>query len=324
MGWLWKIILAGIISLSLYTPLSIYIIVALLSAVILHPHLRYIVRRMSKLKTALASFVGLLLIAPLAYVIWQHPETGFTLLGFPGDSFDLKANALTFVGNYFDFMTPVHGIYMSPLYGVGTLALITLGVMRLFTATYTARSYVITAWTILLIPVILLNPDSIGVTFVPALLLMAMGVASLISMWYSLFPRNPYARVVGLVPLVILMGGMLATSVDRYVNGYTYNPELASKFSNDISLLNRRLAMNAHAPVTLVVTPSERAFYDVVAKYGRQITVTSSIPTEQLPPTLIISKAAYKPIANATPARIVTDASSTESDRFYIYKTDQK
>lgn len=324
MGWLWKIILAGIISLSLYTPLSIYIIVALLSAVILHPHLRYIVRRMSKLKTALASFVGLLLIAPLAYVIWQHPETGFTLLGFPGDSFDLKANALTFVGNYFDFMTPVHGIYMSPLYGVGTLALITLGVMRLFTATYTARSYVITAWTILLIPVILLNPDSIGVTFVPALLLMAMGVASLISMWYSLFPRNPYARVVGLVPLVILMGGMLATSVDRYVNGYTYNPELASKFSNDISLLNRRLAMNAHAPVTLVVTPSERAFYDVVAKYGRQITVTSSIPTEKLPPTLIISKAAYKPIANATPARIVTDASSTESDRFYIYKTDQK
>lgn len=324
MAWLWKIVLAGVISLSLYTPLSIYIIVALLSAVILHPHLRYIVRRMSKLKTTLAIVVGLLLVAPLAYVVWKHPATGLALLGFPDSSFDLKANALTFIGNYFDFMTPVHGVYMAPLYGVGTLALITLGIMRLFTATYTARSYVITAWSILLIPVILLNPNSIGVTFVPALLLMAMGVASLISMWYSLFPHNPYARVVGLVPLVILMGGMLGTSVDRYINGYTYNPQLASQFSSDINLLNRRLAMNANAPVTLVVAPSERAFYDVVAKYGKQITVTSSIPTGQLPPTLIVSKAAHKPLANAVPARIITDASSSESDRFYIYKTDQK
>lgn len=323
-GWLWKIVLAGVVSLSLYTPLSIYIIVALLSAVILHPHLRYIVRRLPKLKTTLAIIVGLILLAPLAYTIWRYPETGFTLLGLPQGTFDLKANTLAVLGNYLDFLSPAHGVYMAPLYGIGTLALIALGIMRLFTATYTARSYIITAWVILLIPVVIMNPDIVGITFVPALLLMAMGVASLISMWYSLFPRNPYARIVGLVPLVILMGGMLLTSVDRYINGYTYNPVLANQFSKDLELLNRRMAMNAHAPATLVVTEKERPFYEVVAKYNGRLSVTTESPTKQLPSTLIVTKAAYKPIKDTPPSRIVTSPSTDASDRFYVYKTDQK
>ena len=323
LGWLWKIILAGVVALSLYTPLSIYVVIALLSAVTLHPHLRYIVRRLPKLKTALAIIVGLILLAPLAYTIWQHPQTGLTLLGVPQGSFDIKANTVAALGNYLDFMSPAHGIYMAPLYGIGSLALIILGVLGLFTATYTARSYIITAWVILLIPVVILNPDSVGATFVPALLLMAMGVASLISMWYSLFPRNPYARIVGLVPLIILMGGMLLTSVDRYINGYSYNPTLASQFSKDLQLLNRRMAMNAHAPATLVVTESERPFYEVVAKYNGRLTVLTSTPAT-LPPTVIISREAHKPLENATPTRIVTSPAAEDSARFYVYKTDQK
>ena len=324
LGWLWKIVLAAVVALSLYTPLSAYVIVALLSAVALHPHLRYLVRRMSKPKTAVASLIGLLLLTPLAYTIWQHPGTAFTLLGLPEHGYDIKANALELLNNYFNFLTPVHGVYMAPLYGVGSMALILLGVFRLFTATYTARSYIITAWTFLLIPVVLFNPSAIGVTFIPALLLMAMGVASLISMWYSLFPRNPYARVVGLVPLIILMGGMLGTSVDRYVNGYTYNPELASQFSRDVTLLNRRLAMNANQPVTLVVSREEQAFYTVVAKYRPQLTVTTELPSASMPPTVIVSRAAYTPQKDLEPTRIVTGPSTDNSDRFYIYNTNRK
>jgi hypothetical protein len=323
-GWLWKIILAAIVSLSLYTPLSVYIIAALLSAIILHPHLRYLVRRLPKLKTALALFVGLIMLTPLAYTIWQHPDTGLTLLGAPQGSINIQANALQFVKNYLDFLSPTHGVYMAPLYGIGTLALIALGIMRLFTATYTARSYIITAWVLLLIPVTIINPNSISITFVPALLLMAMGVASLISMWYDLFPRNPYARIVGLVPLVILMGGMLFTSVDRYINGYSYNPTLVRQFSQDIRLLNRRLAMNANAPVTLVVDTKEQPFYSVVAKYDKRLTVVTQTPSGQLPSTLIVSRTAQKPAGDIVPTRIVTSPLHEESDRFYIYKTDQK
>jgi hypothetical protein len=82
--------------------------------------------------------------------------------------------------------------------------------------------------------------------------------------------------------------------------------------------------MNAGGPVTLVVSQSEKPFYTVVAHHRDQLNVTTDIPASQLPPTLIVSHAAYHPIKERTPTRIVTDPSSSDSDRFYIYKTDQK
>ena len=321
MGWLWKIILAGIIALSLYTPLSIYILLALLSAVILHPHLRYIVRKLPKLKTAIAVVIGLILLTPLIYVIWRHPETARTLLGFPDTKFLVADHITQAVGQYVDFWSPATTPYLRPLYGVGTLALILLGVLRLFTAKYTARSYIITAWSLLLVPIIIINPDSVSITFVPALLLTAMGVASLLHMWYSLFPRNPYARIVGVVPLIILMGGMLLSGVDRYMYAYSYNADMVKQFSRDLELFNGQLP-SKNGAVTLVTSTSEAPFYETVAKYHAGITVVTALPNT-LPSVTVVSRAMYRPGAPA-PTQIITDSKSDAADRFYIYKTDTK
>lgn len=321
LGWLWKIVLAVIIALSLYTPLSIYIIVALLSAIALHPHLRYLVRRLSIPKTALACLVGLVLIAPLIYTIWQHPEVGLTLLGWPSGPIDIQANILRILKQYFDFVAPASGTFMTPIYGFGSIALIVLGIMRLVTTKYTARSYIITAWSLLLIPVLIINPSFVSITFVPALLLMAMGVASLLHMWYSLFPRNPYARIVGLVPLIILMGGMLLSGVDRYMYGYSYDPRIAGFFSKDLRLINRQIKQANGAPLTLVTSKEEQPFYTVVAKHAKQLTVTTDWPSKQ---PFIATRAVYHAEKRPQPSRIVTDPSSANADRFYIYKNNQK
>lgn len=321
LGWLWKIILAGIIALSLYTPLSIYILLALLSAVILHPHLRYIVRKLPKIKTAIAIIVGLILITPLIYVIWRHPETGHVLLGFPDTQFIVIDHVRQALGQYIDFWSEANTPYLRPLYGIGTLALILLGITRLFTAKYTARSYIITAWSLLLIPIIVINPDSVSITFVPALLLTAMGVASLLHMWYSLFPRNPYARIVGVVPLIILMGGMLLSGVDRYIYAYTYNAPLAKQFSSDLRLFNAQLPANNGA-ITLIASTDETPFYETVARYHPGITVASTLPKE-LPATTVVSRAVHQP-SDPAPTKIITDSKSEASDRFYVYKSNQK
>lgn len=321
MGWLWKIVLAGVIALSLYTPLSVYILLALLSAVILHPHLRYIVRKLPKLKTAIAALVGLILITPLIYVIWRHPETGRMLLGFPDATFLVLDHIRQAVGQYIDFWSPANTPYLRPLYGIGTLALILLGILRLFTANYTARSYIITAWSLLLVPVIIINPDSVSITFVPALLLTAMGVASLLRMWYSLFPRNPYARIVGLIPLIVLMGGMLLSGVDRYMYAYSYNAELAGQFSQDLRLFDAQLPAN-NGPLTLVTSTGEAAFYKTVARYHPGITVTTTMP-EALAPLTVVSHTMHES-SHPAPNRIITDSKSQAADRFYVYKTNAK
>lgn len=320
-AWLWKIILAADIALSLYTLLSIYILIALTSAVIFHPHLRYIVRRLPKLKTTFAFIIGLLFLAPLIYVVWRHPHAGLALLGLPDSNFNIVDHLIQVARMYGDFWSPLRSPYLTPLYGAGTLALMLLGIMRLFTTKYTARSYIITSWSILLIPIIIINPDSASVTFVPALLLTAMGIASLLHMWYSIFPRNPYARIVGLVPLIILMGGILITSVDRYLYDYSYDPAIAHLFSRDLRLLNNQLPPRS-MPATLVVSQDDLAFYQTVAKYHPGLTVATTQPAT-VPAELIISHTEHA-TTNTIPTRVVTDAMSDAADRFYIYKTAQK
>ncbi len=321
----WKMMLFGIAALSLYTPLSLYIIVALLSAVILHPHLRYIVRRLSKPKLILAIFCGLVLIAPLIYTIIRFPSTGLTLLGVPDAWPDIKANLIQILKQYFDFVSPNSDILMTPIYSLGSMILIALGFLRLVTTKYTARSYIISIWIILLLPVLIINPSYVSITFIPVILLMAMGISQLLTRWYRLFPRNPYARLAGLVPLAVLISGMVVSGVDRYMYGYLYSPQTAVNFSDDLRIINDQLGVKDRAPVRLVVSGDEAPFYTAVAHHGKNISVVTAV-TPATPSTLtIVSREAKQAntIADA-PSEIITGSNTNNADRFYIYKTPTK
>lgn len=317
---LWKIALFGIAALSLYTPLTIYILLALLSSIILHPHLRYLVKQLPKVKLLFALFCALILLAPLIYTIVLHPYIGLQLLGVPESWPNILANIRQLAHQYFDFITPSSGTVMTPIYGLGSMILIALGVWRLFTTKYTARSYITIAWIVLLIPVMILNPSYISITFVPGILLMAMGVNKLLSLWYQLFPRNPYARIAGLLPLAILIGGMVFSGVDRFMYGYLYDPKTAVNFSTDLELVNAQLADKARGETQLVVTLNELPFYMVVAKYSDSVHAFS-VPPPQPGATIIVSRAANIAYAGNEPWRIIANTTTNDSDRFYIYKT---
>lgn len=311
----WKMVLFGIVALSLYTPLSLYILVALASAIVLHPHLRYLVRQLSKVKLVLAALGAILLLVPLGYSLWRDPSIGLTLLGIPTQWPNLWENIVQLSRQYLDFITPSSGAIITPLFGLGSMILIILGILNLATTKYTARSYIITAWIGLLLPVLLINPEIIGVTFLPIVLLMAMGVSTLLGNWYQLFPRNPYARLAGLLPLTVLIGGMVFSGIDRYMYGYMYDPLTANHFSHDLRLVNQQL--NEDKPATLVVSESETAFYSVVADKHKNVTIATTLPDAYT--TAVISHAAYRSDSGLTPSAIVTDSTSANSDRFYIY-----
>jgi hypothetical protein len=214
---------------------------------------------------------------------------------------------------------------MTPIYGLGSMILILLGVFRLFTTKYTARSYIIATWTILLLPVLIINPAFASVTFVPVVLLMAMGITVLLTRWYKLFPRNPYARFAGLIPLVILVGGMVFSGVDRYMYGYLYDPQTANNFSKDLRLANNQMDNKNHSGIAFIVNENEAAFYAVFAHHHNNVTVGTSMTQARLDtPTIIMSHAAHQANAIPEPYRIITDGTSHDADRFYIYKTGQK
>lgn len=314
----WKVMFFILMALSLYTPLSIYLVLAIVSAAILHPHVRHVLRRMSMPHLSGLLVMSIVIAAPLGYLMYLRPELALQLLGAPSLwPPDLMANAGVVIQQYFNFISPKSGTLMTPVLGLGSIALIGLGAWQLFKTRYTARSYTLTAWAILLIPVLLINPIYTSITFVPFLLLAASGLNLLLRSWYGMFPLNPYARIAGLLPLIILVTGLVISGVDRYIYGYHYDPNTAKSFSRDLTLLNYQV--RGSEPTILYVDKDEKPFYTAIAEYnkGTPLTVTTSIPQSG---NFTATKKAHANVGNQTVDRIVTTGYLNDADRYYVYK----
>jgi hypothetical protein len=307
----WKISFAAAAALSLYTPLSIYPLIAVILAIILHPHLRNIVRRLSKVKIAISLVVGAVLVIPLIYLIATTPKLGLSLLGLPAIwPPDIGANIMTLVRQFFLFWEPSNTTLMTPVFGLGSLLIIGLGLYRLIRTRDTTRSYLIIIWVLCLVPVLILNPQFTSVTFVPSVLLFAAGLTSLIAYWYRLFPLNPYARIAGLIPIIVLVVVLIGSGLDRYMYGYHYAPSTAVNFSKDLKLIPKDTKQ-------LVVSGDELPFFTAVAHHRAGLTVTTIPDTDQF----VATKAAHTSVLTSYKiTRIITTTYSQDSDRLYVYK----
>ncbi|MGH7218521.1 MAG: glycosyltransferase family 39 protein [Candidatus Microsaccharimonas sp.] len=306
---LWKILFAITAALSLYTPLGIYPLIAVALAITFHPHLRAVLRHLKKVRLAVVISIFLVLIAPLVWFITTTPQLGVTILGVSAATWppDLASNTLTLLQQYFLFWEPSAGTLMTPVFGLGSALLIGLGLYRLIRTRETTRSYLIIFWMVCLIPVLLVNPSFTSVTFVPSVLMLAAGLTSLISYWYRLFPLNPYARILGLVPIVLLVGVLITTGLVRYIYGYHYSPDVAPRFSSDLTLLPKNTEQ-------LVVTENEQPFFTAIADYRNGLEVVTK-PTAD---TITVTRQARNSLTDFEVTRIITNAHSQNADRFYV------
>lgn len=296
----WKFILAIAIGFSIYTPLMIYPIVALVIAGILHPHVRYVIRTMKPQRIVLAILLFILSVAPLGWSIYQHPHSIIELTGLPSN---LTSLTMSEIMNNFSYVaksivrisTPVAGEIITPLYGIVTLILIFLGLLKSGAEWFSARSYMIGIWIVLLIPVIVLNPYYLPAIYIPSILLLAIGIETLIRSWYRLFPRNPYARIAGLIPLTILIATVALTNAGRYFYGYAYAPDVTS-FHTELPATHAALKLAAlkNKPVTLITSEQTESFYSILKWQYPALTVTASPAPEA---NAIVHESAYPSVA---------------------------
>lgn len=308
---IWKLLFAAAAALSLYTPLSIYPLIAVVLAISLHPHLRAIVRRLSRVRVAISASLAALILAPLGYLIVLTPRLGLSLLGVPTLSTpNIPENLITLLRQFFLFWEPSTTTLMTPVFGIGSVLIIGLGIYRLIRTSDTTKSYLIIIWALLLLPILVLNPTFTSVTFVPSVLLLAAGLTSLIAHWYRLFPLNPYARIAGLIPIVILVATLIGSGLDRYVYGYHYSPTTATNFSKDLSLI-------PDDTKKMVVAKDELPFYQAVANHRDSLLVTTVPQSDEFTAT----RAARNSVkGDYEVAKIITTSYSNNSDRLYIYK----
>ena len=296
-------------ALSLYTPLSIYVILVITCSVVIHPHLRYLIRQFSRLEIIIGSIIVLTLDAPLIFAITKTPAIFLTLLGFPSTWPNLVENLTALGTQYFNFMNPGGTTIVTPFFELGSMLIIALGAYYVIKTRSTSKNYIIILWTLCLIPIIIINPSITSITFLPLLLLLASGLSGLLAHWYELFPRNPYARAGGLIPLVILITILVLSGVNRYVYEYRYNPDIVNSFSKDLQLIPANTK-------NIVVTNNELAFYQVVAKYNAPL----AISTEPSSNTFLVTHNANRSFSGYSIDKVVTSSSSNNADRFFIYK----
>lgn len=309
---LWKILFFTIAALSLYTPLGIYALLALAISVLLHPHLRFIVRHLSKPRLAIAFMIGAIIATPLALGVFHSSELGLNILGVPAAWPNMMDNILTLSQQYFGFTYASTTGLMTPVFGLGSMLIIAFGIYKLIRTRDSTQSYLIIIWMVCLIPVLIINPGYTSITFLPIVLLLATGLESLLGYWYRLFPFNPYARIAGLLPLVILISVLVLSGLERYVYGYHYDPRTVANFSQDLSLLPKQTK-------ELVVAPSELSFYKVVAKHRSSLEVTTTEPTS-IGETFTVTHKANNDFTDMQIDRIITSSASQNGDRFYVYK----
>ncbi|MFZ2125797.1 MAG: glycosyltransferase family 39 protein [Candidatus Saccharimonadales bacterium] len=297
-------------ALSLYTPLSIYVLIAMGVAIILHPHLRYLIKQLSQLKMAIGAGIAIILMIPLIITMYKTPSFGLELFGIPTSWPNWGNNLASLSAQYLGFSNPGSSTLLTPFFGLGSSLIILLGVYGIVKKRSTAKSYAIAIWMILLLPAVILNPSYISITFLPLVLLMALGLDTLLGYWYGLFPRNPYARVAGLVPLVVLVSVLVVSGLARNIYGYQYDPDIVANFSKDISLLPGDTK-------TLVVSNDQYDFYRIIADGNKQLTVMTA-------PNSTDSFAATREAKNDFKGyqidKIITTYTSNNADRFYLYK----
>jgi len=316
----WKVIVCVITATLLYVPLGIYLVVAVLTTMVFHPHIRYIVKRLPAFKVVLATVLGLIVISPVIYAAIVDTNVAKQLLGIPTGAIDLRHNAAVLIETMIGFASATDSYILRPFFSLGAFLLIIVGAYKIMTQKHTARSYIILAWGLLLFPLILLDPSHIQAYFVIASMYMTLGIATLIADWYKLFPRNPYARVLGLVPLSIVVLGIMISGIMRYMNNYQYNPDVLAYYSKDLTLLRNELdTLKNGSKATLIASPEEQPFYAMLAKYDSRVTIGAKDADGSVS-TIVTRQAHDKNAVEIEPSLIITDGRSTEADRFYVYK----
>lgn len=289
----WK--LTALISciLLLYTPLGIYPVIALMISGMLHPHVRHQIKRTKPWQTAVFVVLGLILLAPLAVAIIAHPPILLTITGIDHFSVSFEALGSSFVSllkTFFSFSQTHIGVTIAPFLTLPATALAIFGFLRVIKDHWAARSYMLLFWTSIVVVIVLMDPGQALLIFTPLVLFLAIGVEALIREWYSLFPRNPYARIGALIPLTLIVIGTITVETSRYFDGYLYSSNV-SGFHAELPAVREAFGNDAHSNKRLVVPADQQSFYDVLRREYPRLTVTTTVAKDPSVRQVVLSSA---------------------------------
>ena len=299
--------------LGLYTPLNIYITIALLLTASLHPKVRFKLKQLPKKYKAVSLVILAFAFTPIAIAIYNDIDTLKAILLLP-NNLNILDNSIKLINILFGSSGEYSNGVISPIINVASLILIVIGLYFILIQKYTVRSYLILIWLVVALLTCFINTSTTPVLFLPLLLLTATGLQNLIQTWYAIFPRNPYARFFGLIPISFVVVSLLVTNLNIFRQSYMYNPYIVNSFNQDLKLLlSHQNSIN-----NLLVSSEEKPFYSILNskikmldEYSENnLAITHKIFTEKGIPK------------NYKVKKVITNNLKNDSDRFYILAKD--
>lgn len=309
------ILFTSAIAFSLYTPYLCYVALIILIAGLIHPHLRASLKKLKTYQLIIAIIIFILAISPLVISVSFHLDL-LKDLAFTNE-FSLsifKRNINEAFAPFFSFALAYDSVYLAPLFGLGTVALIVIGAISSLDKLFTSRNAVTLALTIFAVVVSGLSSETAVIIIVPIAILTAAAIDTMTTHWKTIFPKNPYAHVVGAIPLVAILAMMLFSGLTHYIRGYHYTPRVTKNFNSDITIIGKELESGD----VLIIDSEEAnaAFYKLFEKYNN-LTVTTEIPEHFNSKVAVLGST--KTSDKLELAKIAVSSKSRNSDRLYIY-----
>ncbi len=302
------------VAMSLYTPHLIYIALGITIAGITHPHMRHSLKQLKIYQLIISIAVFLLVLTPLVLgCVFNHGN--ITKLAFTDNLDAFINNVATAFAPFFSFISAYDSVYLAPLFGLATVALVIIGALASIGKLFTSRNTVVSLLIIYAIFAAGLNQNAAIAIVIPIAILATAGIESIIQKWHSLFPENPYAHILGTLPVIVVILMIIFADLSHFIFGYHYAPAVANNFNNDISLISENLDSG-----TVLIMPEDHKdyeFYKLLEK-KHSITITQEIPGRNDLPIASLGEPLKE--ENLELKQIITSPKKLNSARLYIYE----
>ena len=312
--WILVTVFATIVGV--YSPMGIYLLLALVLIAIFHPKVRLLIKRMKVWQTSIASVATLALLTPLVFAIVYQPSLLLSLLGIdslvytPVDVWhNIQALIMPWGIDSFGLVTP--------FFNIVEIALVIIGVVTLLRQSFSARSQLFLGLGALAFVVSMFDITNAYIMFIPFVFMMSFGVQTIIDKWYLLFPVNPYAKLFGLIPIGVLIFGLISSNFSQYNTSNYHNTNVIYTRNETYQIVRNELtSLSAHS-VSLVVSEADIPLYSTLKNEFPNVTIGPN--SDRRSETQIFIPSTFHQNTQI-PTRVVTNGNSKDYVVLKIYQ----
>lgn len=312
-------ILAAMFALSCYTPYFVYAAVAIPLLCLLHPHLRLSIKRFGTLKILLLLSTFVLLLSPIIVTAFTNLATIKQLFVPDQLSFSLLLDNFTTATKALSYFTTANPTpVLQPVLGISLTLIAFIGIVAIIPNRHASRYGITGALIFFAAATSLFDSNYIVAFFLPATILIAAGINFILTEWYSLFPLNPYPRIIG----GLFVFAFACTIIVSNVTFFLYAPHHVQSVNAAQHYELPALRQNLDSGSDVIVSEESLDFYRLLEKEFSDVHVSTSVPEKAT--TVIYIDAPESIPPDYTLTKVVTAPTYQNADLLYVYSRNQE